>query len=47
MTFIPLPYLFAKEKVIVRYFPFERVRGNTEVGISMTEVIMVTRVFML
>jgi hypothetical protein len=47
MTFIPLPYLLAKEKVVVRYFPLERIGRDAEVGISMAEVVVVTRVLVL
>lgn len=47
MAGIPIPYLFGKEEGIIGYFSFERVRRDTEESISIGEVVMITRVFVL
>jgi len=47
MTFIPLPNLFTKEEVIIGDFPFERIGRDTKESISIIEIVMISRVFML
>lgn len=44
---VPVPDLFAEEEVIIGDFSFEGILGNTKIGISVGEIVMIPGILVL